>query len=326
SGNARTWSVHARLQTPTAPTDVVTAFAAETTAGGRERRQISIDGQPVRDRTRLAAAAGMIWLTPEMDRLFGEGPSARRRFVDRLVWGVDPAHAGRVGAYERAMQQRSALLRRDRPDPAWLNAVEATIAEHAVAVAAARKQAAAQLSAIAEAAADGFPGAIVGIRGTVEDWLDEAPALLAEDRLRAELVRCRDRDAQTGGAAIGPHRSDLSVLHAGHRRPAGMCSTGEQKMLLIALVLAGARLQRRERGASPLLLLDEVIAHLDERHRQAVFDAVAELAAQAWYAGCDITPFRPLAGAAQMVSLDELHPSPADDGDTDGPPEGHFDA
>ncbi|MBK8209028.1 MAG: DNA replication/repair protein RecF [Rhodospirillales bacterium] len=305
AATAETWSVRALLDTPTGPTELVTIFAGEA-AGGRDRRRIHIDGQMVRDRARLAQTAGVIWLTPEMDGLFGGSPSVRRRFLDRLVWGVDPAHAGRVAAYERALQQRSILLRRDSFDALWLNAVEATMAEHAVAVAAARKQIASQMSAIAQAGHDGFPGAIIDVQGSVEGWLDDAPALAVEDRLRDELARCRDQDAQGGGASVGPHRSDLKVVHVANRRPAEACSTGEQKMLLIALVFAGARLQRRERGASPLLLLDEVIAHLDERHRRAVFDAVADLAAQAWYAGCDPVPFQPLEGMSQAVCLDEL--------------------
>ena len=131
-------------------------------------------------------------------------------------------------------------------------------------------------------------------------------------------------DARSGGAAVGPHRSDLRVLHRATGRPAELCSTGEQKMLLIALVLAGARLRRSERGASPLLLLDEVIAHLDERHRRAVFDAVAGMGAQAWYAGCDGAPFRPLRGAAQIVSLGETPLMPLD-GDGELPPRGAID-
>lgn len=305
AATAETWSVRALLDTPTGPTEVVTIFAGEA-AGGRDRRRIDIDGQTVRDRARLAQTAGVIWLTPEMDRLFADSPSVRRRFLDRLVWGVDPAHSSRVAAYERALQQRSVLLRRDNPDAVWLNAVEATMAEHAVAVAAARKQMTTQMSAIAEAGHDRFPGAAIHVHGSVEGWLDDAPALMVEDRLRDELARCRDHDAQSGGASVGPHRSDLKVVHVANRRPAEACSTGEQKMLLIALVFAGARLQRRERGASPLLLLDEVIAHLDERHRRALFDAVADLGSQAWYAGCDPLPFRPLEGRSQVVCLDEL--------------------
>lgn len=313
SGTAAAWSAEARLHNAAGPADVATTFAGDP-AQARERRRISIDGEVVRDRGRLAEAAALTWLTPEMDRLFSESPSARRRFLDRLVWGTDPGHARRVGAYERALQQRSALLRQDRPDAVWLGALEATMAEHAIAVAAARKQTATQLSAIAEAEGGTFPGASVAVRGTVEDWLDDVPALAAEDRLRIELEAARALDARSGGAAVGPHRSDLRVLHQASGRPAELCSTGEQKMLLIALVLAGARLQLRERGASPLLLLDEVIAHLDERHRWAVFDAVAGMGAQAWYAGCDGALFRPLRGAAQIVPLGEAPLMPPDEG------------
>jgi DNA replication and repair protein RecF len=301
-GTAGGWSVEARLHAPAGPSDIQTSFTAGA-AGGRERRHISIDGQTVRDRGRLADAAAVMWLTPDMDGLFSDTPAARRRFLDRLVWGIDPGHASRVAAYERAIQQRAAVLRHDHPDSLWLNALEATMAEHAVAVGAARKQTSARLSAFAEDAVDGFPGAVIGVRGAVEDWLDDAPALAVEDRLRTELARSREKDRQSGGAAIGPHRSDLSVVHLAHRRPAEVCSTGEQKMLLIGVVLAGARLQRRERGVGPLLLLDEVIAHLDERHRRAVFNAVGDLTAQTWYAGCDPMPFEPLGAKAQVVCL-----------------------
>ena len=313
-GTADSWLVQARIVVDSTPSDITAAYAG-TAAETRERRQISIDGEPVRDRRHLAETVAIIWLTPEMERLFGESPSARRRFLDRLVWGVDPAHARRVGAYERALQQRSALLRQDRPDPAWLDAVEATMAEHAVAIAAARKQAVAQLSLIAAEQRGDFPAATVAARGSVEDWLDDVPALGAEDRLRAELSALRIADARTGGAAVGPHRSDLRVFHGASGRPAELCSTGEQKMLLIALVLAGARLQHRERGTPPLLLLDEVIAHLDERHRVAIFAAITAMAAQAWYAGCDRTPFRPLRDA-QIVPLDATPLTPLSrDGD-----------
>lgn len=302
SGTAASWMVRARIEAAAIPTDITASYAGEA-AETRERRRISIDGEPVRDRGRLAETAPAIWLTPEMDRLFGESPSSRRRFLDRLVWGIDPAHARRVGAYERALQQRSALLRQDRPDPIWLDAVEATMAEHGIAIAAARRQAAAQLSRIAAEQRGDFPVVAVAARGTVEDWLDNVPALEAEDRLRTALADLRTADARAGGAAVGPHRSDLGVLHGATGRPAALCSTGEQKMLLIALVLAGARLQHRERGTPPLLLLDEVIAHLDERHRLAVFAAITAMVAQAWYAGCDATPFRPLRDA-QIVPLD----------------------
>jgi DNA replication and repair protein RecF len=297
------WSVTARLVTPCGPIDITTAFRAEGASAARDRRQISIDGRTARGRAAIAEAVGIVWLTPDMDRLFAEGPSARRRFLDRLVWGVDPAHASRVSAYERAVQQRSALLRQERADAAWLEAIEETIASHGIAVAAARRLVTVQLSNLAGTACPGFPRVLVGIQGALEDWLEEGPALAAEERLRSALAVSRRADAESGGAAFGPHRSDVVVRHAASGRSAQDCSTGEQKMLLIALLLAGARLQKRERGASPLLLLDDIVAHLDAPHRQAVFDAVADLAAQAWYAGTERAPFQPLAQRAQFLAL-----------------------
>ena len=300
--SAAAWSVSARILAA-APTDIVTAFSTDSGGPSRDRRAVSVDGRAARGGTALARTLGLIWLTPEMDRLFTEGPSARRRFLDRLVWGVDPAHASRVSAYERAMQQRSALLRRERPDPAWLGVLEQAMATHGVAVAAARRQAAAQLAEAARASPDGFPSVLIEARGAVEEWLDEGPALAAEERFRSALAQSRRLDAETGGGAFGPHRTDFVVRHGGSGRPAQECSSGEQKMLLIALVLAGARLQLRERGKTPLMLLDDVVAHLDARHRAAVFDAVADLGAQAWYTGTDAAPFQPIAHRSQFVAL-----------------------
>lgn len=298
---ASAWSVSARLEVPGGPMDIVTAFEAGD--AGRDRRHVSIDGQPARGRAALAVAFGALWLTPEMDRLFTEAPSARRRFLDRLVWGIDPAHVARVSAYQRAMQQRSALLRQPAADAAWLSALEETMAGLAIAVAVARRQAAEALSQLALASLGWLPRILVGVSGTVEQWLDEVPALEGEERLRGALLRARAVDAETGGAAVGPHRSDLIVVHGESGRRAQDCSTGEQKMLLIATVLAAAELQKRERGAAPLLLLDDVVAHLDARHREAVFASIDDLAAQAWYAGCDRAAFAPLEGRAQFVTL-----------------------
>lgn len=300
---ASAWSIRARLLSRSDPTDILTAFAPESGAPVRDRRKVSIDGQAARGASALAQTLGLIWLTPEMDRLFTEGASGRRRFLDRLVWGVDPAHALRVSAYERALQQRSSLLRQERPDAAWLNVLEEAIATHGIAVAAARRQATIQLSELARSCPGQFPSILIEARGAVEQWLQEGPALSAEDRLRSALVESRRLDAETGGCAVGPHRTDLIVRHGGSGRPARECSMGEQKMLLIALLLAGARLQRRESGKSPVLLLDDVMAHLDARHRHAVFQAITDIDAQAWYTGTDRSPFEPIADRMQLVCL-----------------------
>jgi DNA replication and repair protein RecF len=293
------WAAAFRLRTAGGEVDIGTG---RDDTGAVERRQVRVDGQVVRSQAELSRICAVQWLTPEMDRLFVEGAAGRRRFLDRMVFGADPEHARRVSAYERALQERSRLLRDGGGDARWLAALEDRMATSGVAVAAARVQLAARLAS-ASAAAGPFPAVTLTVAGSVEDWLAAGPALAAEDRLRAALAQSRRSDAESGGAAVGPHRSDLTVRHAHTGRPAAACSTGEQKALLIALVLAGTRLQRAERPAGPLLLLDEVAAHLDRRHRQALFEAVSDVDVQAWYAGTDAGVFRPLAGSVQFVTL-----------------------
>ena len=307
--NTRIWAVAADLQTPNGPVSIGTG-RGDSGAGSREKRLVHIDGEPVRGQSVLADHLSAQWLTPQMDRLFVEGPSARRRFLDRLVFGFDPAHAGRVSAYEHALRERSRLLRQGwsdggRPaDPEWLAALEDTMATRGVAVAAARLQLAARLGEIAAThGVGGFPGATVAVSGDVEKWLGEGPALQAEDRFRAALARARTGDGENGAAGLGPHRSDLVVHHLDSGQAAALCSTGEQKALLIALVLANARLQAAERGSLPLLLLDEVAAHLDEARRRALFAEILELGIQAWMTGTDLALFDPLAHFAQFFGV-----------------------
>src|SRR4051794_28976524 len=272
-------------------------------ANGGERRAIRIDGEPVRSQSALAERLGVLWLTPQMDRLFVEGPEARRRFMDRLVLGVDPAHAARVGRYEQAVRERSRLLRDGRNDPAWLAALEEIMAAEGIAVAAARRDAIERLDHVCADAPGAFPRARVGVVGAVESWLGEMPALAAEERLCAALAASRTGDAAAGGAAIGPHRSDFAVIHAAKNIAAEAASTGEQKALLIAIVLAQAQLQQRDRGAGPLLLLDEVTAHLDAARRAALFETIAGIDGQVWITGTDPGLFAPLRGVARFLSV-----------------------
>jgi DNA replication and repair protein RecF len=293
------WAVAAAIETRHGPVRVGTGREA---AGG-ERRAIRIDGEPARSQSGLGERLGVLWLTPQMDRLFLEGPEGRRRLMDRLVLGLDPAHAARVARYEQAMRERSRLLRDGRIDPAWLGALEDVMAAQGIAVAAARREAIERLDHVCAAAAGAFPRARLRLAGSVEAWLDAMPALAAEDRFRAVLAESRPADAVAGGAATGPHRSDLSVTHADKGVAAETASTGEQKALLIAILLAQAQLQRTVRGEPPLLLLDEVAAHLDEARRGALFEIVAELDGQAWITGTDAAPFAPLRGTARFLSV-----------------------
>lgn len=302
------WSVAARMRAQDGFVELATGRDAASAV--RERRLVKIDGQPMRSQTALAGVLGVTWLTPEMDRLFLEGAATRRRFLDRLVYGLDPGHAERVSAYEKAMRERSRLLRQGPVDGAWLAALEDAMARHGIAAAAGRRDAAERLSAIGSEMLAPFPGAVIEIDG-VERWLDDEPALAAEDRLRERLQASRRIDAENGGAAEGPHRSDLLVRRAGTGQIAGTCSTGEQKALLIALVLAGARAQAAARRALPLVLLDEIAAHLDRRHRIGLFELMAAIGAQAWYTGTERSVFQPLAGRAQFLTVDNAAVVPA---------------
>ena len=268
-----------------------------------ERRVVRIDGEPVRGQATLGERLGVAWLTPSMDRLFLEGPGGRRRFLDRLVLGLDPAHASRVAAYEQALRERSRLLRDGPADSAWLAALEEVMAEQGVAVAAGRRDAVQRLDRACAEAEGPFPRARLTLVGTVEGWLEDMPALAVEASFVAALAANRQSDGQAGGAAIGPHRSDLTVRLAEKGIAAEFASTGEQKALLIAILLAHAALQQAMRGEPPLLLLDEIAAHLDASRRAALFETLVRLQTQAWLTGTDATLFASLRSHAQFFTV-----------------------
>jgi len=308
------WAVAATVETSCGPVSIGTGCIGPERDGTGvglqptdlirgERRTVRIDGEPVRGQAALGERLGVLWLTPAMDRLFVEGPTGRRRLLDRLVFGLDPAHLGRVARYEQALRERSRLLRDGLNDPAWLGVLEEIMASEGVAVAAARRDAIEQLDRVCAGSDGAFPQARLSLVGTVESWLDTMPALAAEERFRAALTRGRAGDALSGGAATGPHRSDLGVVHAEKGITAEAASTGEQKALLIAILLAQTRLQRAVRGEPPLLLLDEVAAHLDAARRTALFEVLAGLDSQAWITGTDAALFAPLRATARFLSV-----------------------
>jgi len=273
---------------------------------GRERRLVKINGAFVGGPSALAEHLAVIWLTPQMDRLFLDSAGARRRFLDRLVYGVDPDHAGRLARYEHALQERSQLLRQGGPgawDVVWLGALEQQIAEGGVAIAAARRELVERLGLAVARGVGPFPQAALALDGAVEGWLAEIPALAVEDKFREQLAADRPRDAESGGAQCGPHRSDLGVTHLGRGLPAAQCSTGEQKALLISIVLAQARVQIDSRGLAPILLLDEVVAHLDAASRAALFEEILALDLQAWLTGTEAALFAEMGGRAQFFGV-----------------------
>ncbi len=274
------------------------------------------DVSPVRqcrvDRERVASAAAfadhlrLVWLVPAMDRLFNGPAGERRRFLDRLVLAVDPSHSTRVNALERSLRSRNRLLEDGGSDSHWLDAVERETAELAVAVAAARAETVARLTAAlhtARGSAPGFPHAEVALEGWMEQLLPAHSATEIEDRYRVLLKDSRARDAAAGRTLDGPHRSDFKVTHADKNVPAEEASTGEQKALLIRLVLAHGHLIKDMTGYAPVLLLDEVIAHLDPNRRAALYDALSELGAQVWMTGADPAAFGDIMARAQVFEV-----------------------
>ena len=271
---------------------------------GAVRRTVRIEGEPAAA-GRLSDHLRLVWLSPAQDRLFQEPASERRRFLDRLAFAAEPAHAGHAAAYEGAVRQRTRLLadarESGRPaDPAWLDALEARMAESGEAVAAARARTVAALSEEIDARADRpFPRAGLALAG---DWA--APTPDYAPRLAAALREARGRDAAAARALIGPHRADLHVVLRLNGRPASDGSTGEQKALVLNLALAqAARLARASDAPHPIVLLDEVAAHLDPDRRAALFDEITALGLQAFLTGTDRAVFGALGGRAQMIHV-----------------------
>ena len=262
-----------------------------TIAAAPERRQVRINGAPASANS-LSEWLSILWLTPAMDRLFQEGASGRRRFLDRLVLALEPGHAVHAARYEAAMRARNKLLAEPQPhDEAWLSALEARMAEHGAALAAARASVVAALGErLAEAPEGPFARASLRLEGGDED-------------LAQILPRSRGRDAAAGRTLAGPHRTDLSVTHLGKNQPAGLSSTGEQKALLLAIILAHADLVAERTGRRPILLLDEVAAHLDPLRRGALFDRLEAGGGQVWMTGTEAALFDGIGPAASRFSV-----------------------
>ncbi|MGH6872785.1 MAG: DNA replication/repair protein RecF [Rhizomicrobium sp.] len=284
---------------------------------GGERRQVRLNNAPAQGTAELAEIIQLAWLTPAMDRLFIEGASGRRRFLDRLVFGFEPEHARNATRYEAAMRERARLLKYGPRDPAWLDGLEAEMTETGVKLAASRAGTVARLNGALAARGDetrnggshgAFPCAHLALTGEADALLTEAdPA----DAFRGRFARARIRDAEAGRTTFGPHTSDLSVRHTVKRADAGECSTGEQKALLISIVLAHAwELSHMRDGRAPVLLLDEIAAHLDAARRAALFREILELGAQAWMTGTDVEIFASLRGRADIFSVADSRPQP----------------
>jgi DNA replication and repair protein RecF len=298
----RAWAVSVEIERPEGPVRIGTGVEGPAAA----RRIVRIDGEPVPP-GRMADHVRPIWLTPQQDRLFLDAPGDRRRFFDRLTFAAEPAHAESAAAYEKAMRERLRLLEDGGVDPAWLMALEAQMARWGALMALARGRTLEALQLEIDAREDSpFPQARLELSGEWEILAREgATAAEIEPRLAQALQRSRERDAAAGRSLTGPHRGDLLVFHREKDRPAGECSTGEQKALILNLVLAqAARLSRADSEPNPILLLDEVAAHLDRFRRAALFDEITALGLQAFLTGTDEALFLDLKGRALGVHVD----------------------
>jgi DNA replication and repair protein RecF len=299
------WAVSAEVEGALGLATLGTGIDAPGSDAPTTSRRCRIDREPVGSATAFGDHLRMVWLTPAMDGLFLGAASERRRFFDRLVLAIDSEHSSRVSALDRSLRSRNRLLEVRNYDDHWCDAIERETAELAVAVAATRGQTATKLAAMLRArGASAFPSASIMLDGWMENALLIEPATAVEDRYRQILRDSRARDAAAGRTLDGPHLTDLQVIYAPKNMPARDASTGEQKALLIGLVLAHATLVAEMAGITPLLLLDEVVAHLDPNRRHALFAELTKLGAQVWMTGADPAAFAGIGAASEIFDVD----------------------
>lgn len=295
------WAVSAKIGDDFEQSSIGVGVRAENP----ERRACRIDGSSVSGPSAFADHVRMIWLTPASDRLFLEGASVRRRFLDRMTLTHDASHGKIASAFEKAMRQRQKLLETRSSDNAWLDALEMQMAEAGVAVAASRREMAATLAASNIDTGGAFPSADIALEGELETALSNLPAAEVEENYLKKLSDARALDTKAGRALSGPHRSDLLVTHREKGRAARLCSTGEQKALLLGLVLANAlALSMRPGGAPLVLLFDEVAAHLDEQRREALFNVLDTTDFQSFVTGTDQSLFEGWNRNTQKFAVD----------------------
>ena len=306
------WAVAAEIEGTLGLATLGTGFERPSEDAATAQRKCRIDREPVASAAAFADHLRVVWLTPAMDTLFVGAPSERRRFLDRLVLAIDAEHASRVNALERSLRSRNRLLEEPRPDAHWLDAVEHETAELAIAVAGLRSEAVRRLAGVlGDSKHSAFPAAAIELDGWMEQLIADHPAAEIEERYRAVLRDNRARDAAAGRTLDGPHLTDLKVIYIAKEIAAADASTGEQKALLIALVLANARLIADMTGSAPILLLDEIAAHLDPTRRGSLHKELTLLGGQVWMTGADPALFAEIDDPAAVVEVSSgrLRPS-----------------
>ena len=271
---------------------------------GKEKRIIHVDGEPLKTQTHLTQYLNILWLTPQMDRLFAEGMSTRRKFYDRLVYGFDASHATRLNRYDYFMRERNRLLQQYTYDPSWMTVLEQKMAAESVAIAAARKWVLQRLHHAEAWMLGVFPQPQLHLLGQVELLLDTHKALDVEDILARQWSDNRHQDRAAGRTLEGIHKTDFQVYYAEKAMAAEYCSTGEQKALLVSIIMMAARLQAQIHQCPPILLLDEIAAHLDEQRRHALYDEIIDLKMQTWITGTDNHIFAKFADHAHYFAIE----------------------
>ena len=298
-----TWAVSATVETPLGARQLGVGLDAPL-----GKRVLRLDGKNENGATAFAEILPILWLTPDDDALWRGPAQDRRRFLDQLVAAYDPTHVSNAQAYGQVMRQRLKILRdavkRDAtPDASWLDSLEESMARHGVAMAAARRGLMRRLTDRVAGGVGPFPGARLGFKAGLEASLAEDSALDVEDQFRRKLAEVRQRDGIVGQSTVGPHRSDLEVHHGVHGREASQCSTGEQKALLLAVILGHAQLLTAARRLKPIMLLDEVAAHLDLPRRAALLEALIPLGGQIWMTGTESITFCEISGEIAVFSV-----------------------
>ncbi len=309
TGGRNQWAVAAEAVVPSGTVQLGTAWGLNDGESASANRQSMVDGIPHKTAGALAGQLRLLWLTPAMDRLFSGSPGERRRFFDRLVGLFDHEHAARVNRFDKLLRERNKVLEDVASDVVWLASLEAQMAEHAVAIAAARSNAVTVIAkAFTRNEAEGpFPWGRVTALGELELLTAHLPAVKVEDDYRRILHESRSIDRAAGRCLRGPHRSDFEVIHGPKDMLADACSTGEQKALLLGLILAQAEAAKSVLGAAPMLLLDEVTAHLDKTRREGLFELLQGLAGQVWMTGTDRVLFDGIGTAAVVYRVENGH-------------------
>lgn len=302
-GRQDPWAISCHLKDGDTPLHIGTGQDPE--AGKGERRISKINGEKIKNHGSLAEWVSMVWLTPHMDRLFLDAPQERRRFLDRLVYGVDAAHAERLNRYERALKERNLLLRSGNYDGRWMEGIEDILVREGILITLKRQETLSQLRTVLTSQNQGLPPLALSLDGPVETLLYQVPPQEVPERLRRALFEKRQKDGLSGRTSLGPHLSDLCVVYVDKNQPASLCSTGEQKSMLLSIVMASAHLLSLRTGAIPLLLLDEVIAHLDENRRALLCETLLQLNMQVWLTGTESSFFEGLRGRAQFLQIRE---------------------